>query len=437
VLRATGDEGFVWAAAVRSDGALAVRVHFTDFSIPSDAEAYVFGVGGEAHGPYLGRGPNGTGDFWSHSIHADTAIVLVRYFGPGGAEGISGMSLRISDVGHVGADFPAFWTDNNTAAFCAYNEPCIENASGHNAPGAAEDAVALMRYISGAFIYICSGGLLADTDAGSDIPYFLTANHCISKNNEAANLETYFQYQASSPSGCLDDPFFDSFPSGLSTLGSSIVAKNRTSDYTLLQLSEQPPSGSAFLGWDASTDVANSNGTSLYRISHPAGAPQSYSEHTVDTSAPTCGSWPRGNWIYSRDDVGGTEGGSSGSPVVNGAGQVVGQLSGGCGTNVNDPCDDENNATVDGAFFAYYDQVAPYLDPGTSCTPSAEVCDDGIDNDCDSAVDCDDSDCTGDPACDTGGCINPDGAPVGDPCNSDADCCGDKCKGRPGAKTCK
>ncbi len=58
----------------------------------------------------------------------------------------------------------------------------------------------------------------------------------------------------------------------------------------------------------------------LYRISHPNGAPQSYSEHKVDNRATTCRSWPRGPWIYSRDSFGATQGGSSGSPVLNGEG---------------------------------------------------------------------------------------------------------------------
>jgi hypothetical protein len=136
----------------------------------------------------------------------------------------------------------------------------------------------------------------------------------------------------------------------------------------------------------------------------------------VDTSKVTCRSWPRGKWIYSRDVLGATEGGSSGSSVVNGAGQFVGQLSGACGYNVNDVCDAESNATVDGAFAAYYDAVAPYLGPGGggSCTDAdgdgvcAEEGDcndnnnkiypgandtrgrpgrDGVDNDCDGIID--------------------------------------------------
>ena len=35
-----------------------------------------------------------------------------------------------------------------------------------------------------------------------------------------------------------------------------------------------------------------------------------------------------------------------GQPVLNAAGEVVGQLSGACGTNVNDTCDSVSNATV-------------------------------------------------------------------------------------------
>ena len=55
--------------------------------------------------------------------------------------------------------------------------------------------------------------------------------------------------------------------------------------------------------------------------------------------------WRVGSWEF-----GVTEGGSSGSPVVNSSGQVVGQLSGGCGYNINDVCDEVQNRTVDGAF---------------------------------------------------------------------------------------
>ena len=134
------------------------------------------------------------------------------------------------------------------------------------------------------------------------------------------------------------------------------MATGSSSDYSLLRLASTPDTSNgveAYLGW-LSTAVANTNNLALYRISHPQGAPQAYSEQRVDTTKGTCRTLPRGSFIYSRDTLGGTEGGSSGSPVVNASGQIVGQLYGACGFNVNDSCDSAANATVDGAFAASY-----------------------------------------------------------------------------------
>jgi hypothetical protein len=294
---------------------------------------------------------------------------------------------------------------------CSFNADCtIDAACGTEdaAVNTARNAVAHILFASGGFLYICSGGLVADSDTGTNIPYFITANHCISRASEAASLETFFFYAASSCQSCPD-------PGAASTTGSSIVSTSRTSDYTLMRLSQNAPTGASFLGW-SSTPVANTNGAPLFRLSHPKGSPQAYSAHVVDTSRGTCRSWPRGNWIYSSDILGATEGGSSGSPVVNALGQLVGQLSGACGFNVNDVCDSASNATVDGAFAAYYSAVSSILGGGGGggctdadgdgvCASQGDCNDnnnkvfpgandtkgpqgrDGVDNDCDGQID--------------------------------------------------
>ncbi len=99
------------------------------------------------------------------------------------------------------------------------------------------------------------------------------------------------------------------------------------------------------------------------------------------------------------------------------------------GANLNGNCDAVNNATVDGAFAAYFADVEQFLDPGPgSCTVTENPemsCSDGQDNDCDGATDGADSDCG------TGG------LPKGEACLVNSDCASNSCKGKPGSKTCK
>lgn len=408
-MQGQADGGFEWAGMVRSPEAAALRVHFTDFDLPEGTALYIHTGDGMAFGPYTGRGPNGTGDFWTNTVAGDHAILRLD----GGMSGEP--HFTVAGVGHLTSEFALANSLRPRADAgsvpCSFNASCVVDAacvSTSSAVNTARDAVAHILFASGAYLYICTGGLVADSDTSTNIPYFLTANHCISRASEASSLETFFFYTAPSCGACPD-------PGAASTTGSTIVSSGKTGDYTLLRLSQNAPSGAAYLGW-SSTPIANTDGVALFRLSHPKGAPQSYSTHVVDTSKVTCRSWPRGNWIYSRDTLGATEGGSSGSPVVNAAGQIVGQLSGGCGYNVNDVCDAAQNATVDGAFAAYYNNVSAYLAGGGSggctdadgdgyCVSEGDCNDnnasvhpgandtkgkagrDGIDNDCDGLVD--------------------------------------------------
>jgi V8-like Glu-specific endopeptidase len=384
---AASDGAFVWSGRVTAPGATALRLHLSPFDLPESAELYVYSADGQAFGPYTGRGPVDDGQLWTNTIFGEEVRLQLRVSSADAAS----THLSIADVGYLGAALPMAGSN-----LCADNASCVENAACWNnvsAVSQARDAVASILFASGGFYYICSGGMIADSNT-AHLPYFLTANHCISRGSEASSMETYFDYESDS---CSSPNCTQPYNTTGDTVGSTIVASNRTGDYTLLQLSSTPETDDGvltYLGW-TSTPVANSNVT-LHRISHPQGSPQAYSAQQVDTSAVTCQSLPRGTFIYSRDTIGATEGGSSGSPVLNGSGQIVGQLYGACGFNLGDVCDSESNATVDGAFASYYSQVAPYLaGGGPQCSPS------------------------------------------GASCTASSQCCSNNCKGRPGAKTCK
>lgn len=439
-MRETAHGGWVWSAAVRSEGAAGLRLRFREFRLPPDAELYLFNASGSVAGPYTGLGPLGKGEFWTNLVAGDTVSLQLRHPGPLGGAKLARPLFVLDAVGHVGSRFGA--ASAAAKAFCDYNAGCIVNLScvdDTTAVDVARDAVAHMLFVDGEFLYACSGGLVNNT-GGDGTPYFMTANHCLSTDDVAETLETFFKWTV----GCGDEcPFQWGTPTdAANVLGATVVATNRVGDYSLLRLSgESAPEGTALLGW-TSKPVAFADEQRLHRVSHPAGAPQAYSEHSVDPDASTCLLWRRGPWIYSRDVVGATEGGSSGSPVVDDEGRMVGQLSGSCGFLAWLPCLSAWHATVDGAFASYFAEVSPWLAPPGGCADdadgdgfiaadcggddcddddffvnpgAAEVCDNGIDDDCDGTADDDDPDC--------GICLPPGAA-----CTRAADCCSRWCR---------
>jgi hypothetical protein len=359
--------GYAWAALIASENAGGIRLHIEDLSLPAGAELYFHSADGQAFGPYTGNGRNRTGEFWTETIFAPEAILQLRIAGPGAEQALRDVTFRVVEAGLISPLFasslgitpqappPPGWPCGNAA--------CIVDATCQNSTiaNALKLAVAKMEWIQGAFIYTCTGGLISDNNPSQD-NFFLTANHCVSKNSNAQNVNFYWRFATDSCNGssCPDNAGWP-----YQTSGSTVSKSGRKGDFTVLHLNANPPAGSVILGW-TSTAVANTNGTDLFRVSNPNFGPQVYSEHEVDTSAPTCSSWPRGERIYSRDTIGAIDGGSSGSPIVNASIQIVGQLSGTCGTNPSQVCSSgpgEANATVDGAFAFYFATVQPVLNP--------------------------------------------------------------------------
>jgi V8-like Glu-specific endopeptidase len=346
---------------IRSDEAGAIRLHVEGMSLPANAEMYFYSRAGEAFDPYKGTGPNGSGEFWTTAVFGSEAVLQIRLSAPVSHDDLRDVAFRVSEAGIITKRFAAGLSlDAPPPPGICGNATCIVDANCYAGANSIKDAIAKMEWIQGAFIYTCTGGLLSDNNPSQD-NFFLTANHCVSKNNNAQNVDFYWRFRTVSCNGAC--PSNNGWP--YKTTGSTISKTGRKGDFTLLHLNSAPPSGSVFLGW-TSAPVANTNGAALRRVSNPDFGTQVYSEHSVDTAAPTCSGWPRGERIYSRDTLGGIDGGSSGSPVVNASSQVVGQLSGTCGTSPSSTCNSgpgEDNATVDGAFAFYFSLVQPVLAP--------------------------------------------------------------------------
>jgi hypothetical protein len=230
-------------------------------------------------------------------------------------------------------------------------------------------SVAQLTFVDAGDAYLCTGALL-NAEPSTFVPYVLTANHCLANQPAAGSLEALWRYQTVSCDGPYPNPAL--FPR---TLGSTLLATGSRTDFTLVQLSEQPPDGSVFLGW-TTADVAHAGGTALYRLSYAEGDPQIYTREEVSAvpDPASCSGAPQGDYIYSKDVDGGTGGGSSGAPVYLEDLRVVGQLYGACGTNIEDDCDAVSNSALDGAFRVTFPSVQAWLAPSTgNCTPGATV----------------------------------------------------------------
>ncbi len=365
-------DGGVWAAVVEVEDAGAIRLHVQGMVLPAHTELYVYARTGEAYGPYTGLGPNGTGELWTPTIFGPEAILQLRFSGPVSDADLGGVSLEVAEIGVITRKFAgalqegllspeplekmlkAPWPCGNPT--CVVDATCVSGTPAQP----AKLAVAKMEWVQGQFIFTCTGGLISDNNP-SQSNFFLTANHCLSRDRVAQNANFYWRFATSSCNGTC--PVNSGWP--FQTAGATVSATGKKGDFTLLHLNANPPAGSVFLGW-TNAPVAFTSGADLFRISNPNFGPQVHSQHDVDTAVGTCSGWPRGQSIYSRDIVGAIDGGSSGSPILNASSQIVGQLSGTCGFNPSDPCASgpgEANATVDGALAFYYSKVKPFIDP--------------------------------------------------------------------------
>ena len=190
----------------------------------------------------------------------------------------------------------------------------------------------------------CSGSLINNT-AQDCKPYFLTALHC-GVNATTANMNQwkfYFRYEAPT---CIN-------PTSVGTLASYLIngclriadsadgGGNSGSDFLLVKLGNANNENTVinnlksanfnayWNGWNANTNPTT-GGVSIH---HPAGDIKkisTFSGNTVSTQwGNATGSHWRVVWTANTNGHGVTEGGSSGSPLFDNTGNIIGTLTGG------------------------------------------------------------------------------------------------------------
>lgn len=365
----TSDRGtLIWSGSVRVARAHRMRIHLQNVNVPPGTTFWTYGAG-EAPQAFGTELIDEKGDLYVPSVGGDVAYLEVEV-----PQGSNSPSFIIRDILELLPIEETFGRPKTPETLddpsCLVDRQCV-NSSNFDAIDAASRATAHLQYVKNGGGFVCSGGLVNDTDTSSVIPYLLTANHCFSAQSSATSLEAFWDYKAPTCQGP-----FPNLNTVTKTNGATLLATNASTDFTFVRMNSIP-SNRALLGWDSRTSVVG-HGTKLFRISHPfpdtfsQPAVQAYSTSFVSTTVGTCSGSGRPNYLYSTAGDGGLYGGSSGSPVLLAGGYIVGQLKGSCGVNPSAGCD-VSNSTLDGAFSTTYASISQYLNPSTSagCTANS------------------------------------------------------------------
>jgi len=347
---ALDDGKAVWRMAIQSDGASGLRVHFHDFAA-GDGAVWVYSEDrNQVFGPYTGSGIDESGDFWSHTVFADT--VVIEYLADQRAETVP---FSVTKVAHL-------MTSEQTmsAGGCELDVTC------YSPWGGIASGVGMYIFESAGASYQCSGSLVNNTNHDSK-PYFLTANHCISTQAMAQTVEVFWKYQTATCNGT--PPSLSGLPT---TLGATYLASAPipNGDFSLILLSQLPNSSLTFYGWNASA-TALAIGGSVVGMHHPQGDYTRivFGSRTADAAVQVGTVIAPASMFYQIQATAGViEPGSSGSPLFTPDESIVGTLTYGPSGNA---CSISPFTAGYGRFAVAYPSLSQYLSP--AATPAVAV----------------------------------------------------------------
>ena len=319
----------VWYIKIKSPGAYSLSILFDRYRLPVGAKLFVYSEDQKhIRGSFTYKNNKWNSMLPIAPVKGDE--IVIEYHEPVNAE-FKG-ELHIASVAH---DYKNVFNylDKSTKGFgdsgdCNVNINCDNDEVWQQ----LKHAVCKITYNG----WLCSGTLINNT-CQNGYPYFLTANHCINNPIDANAAIFYFNYESETCEnfeGRKDQ----------TVAGSKIIATppKETLDFTLLQLNENPPPGYEpyFAGW--SRDIIDPE--SVTSIHHPRGDIKKITKSYDGASTgnfvdPILDFYDYTHWWIDAWDEGTTEGGSSGSPLFNQNGQIIGDLTGGqadCDFNYND-----------------------------------------------------------------------------------------------------
>lgn len=345
------DGNKIWYIKLKSAGAYSLSLVFDHYRLPIGSKLFVY----SSDQKHIRGSFTYKNNKWNNVLPIAPVMgdeIVIEYYEPRDVE-FKG-ELHISSVAHdyknvfdyLSKDSKGFGDSGD----CNININCEDNKLWQ----LVKHSVCKITFNG----FLCTGALINNT-LEEGYPYLLTANHCINNAYDASVAKFYFNYESV-------DCEISNLPVDQTVSGSKIIATppEETIDFSLLELLENPPSSYEpyYAGWNR--DLVDP--TNVISIHHPKG---DVKKITKSFSGATTGDYGDGynentHWWVKQWDEGTTEKGSSGSPLFDQTGKIIGDLTGGdasCTYNYNDYYQQFYHSWQDFSPFNY--QLQHWLDP--------------------------------------------------------------------------
>ena len=325
----------IWRILISSPEALSLNFIFDNLFIPKGGSLYLYNIDkSDLLGAYTHKQNQEGGILGTWLVEGES--VWIEYYEPQNVTGQGTLHIAKATHGYRNANTFNQSKGLNDSGDCNLDVDCSigddwEELKEHN----KRSAGILLSGGSG----FCSGALINNTE-NDGTPYFLTANHCYSDPSSWA-----FRFGWISPNSvCATTANSSNGPTNMTISGATLKARDEGSDFALVQINSDIPEDwdRVFAGWDKSDNFPEFQ----VSIHHPSGDVMKVcrdddpATKEINAGAQT---WEIVGGSLGGWEIGVTEPGSSGSPLFDQEGRIIGQLFGGgaacAGTNDNGALD--------------------------------------------------------------------------------------------------
>lgn len=318
----------IWRLEIGYPGALALGVNLNPLYIPEGGKLYFYSHDGEMiSGAFTHESNTPLGVFSSDFIKGDRMVI--EYLQPAGDP-----SLPEFNIVEVIYAYNNIWFNFDPERGSSW--PCMINVACEEGEGWDEQikGVTKLSIKIGFYYYWCSGSLINNTEHDRS-PYVLTAAHCGegASSNDLLFWKFYFNNEASWCGG-------NAGPTNQFLTGCTLKAHDNSysdagSDFYLVLLNQSVPVSYDvyYNGWNRTNIPAEDTGVSIH---HPAGDIKKISTYYQMISSAWWNGLPshwRVQWATTVNGSNTVQGGSSGSPVFDEDGLIIGDLTGGYQSN--------------------------------------------------------------------------------------------------------